>query len=73
VLRAARSSFATPVNYGAATCVAADQFPSTKSDATTPAVGEAFYYQVRSQNACGSGTLGFNTSTGVELTGVACN
>jgi len=73
VLRAARSSFATPINYGAATCVAADQFPTSKSDATTPAPGEAFYYTVRSQNACGQGTLGFNTSTGTELTGVACN
>jgi hypothetical protein len=73
VLRAARSSFGTPVNYGTATCVAADQFPTSKSDAATPAPGEVFYYTVRSQNACGSGTLGFNTTTGVELTGVACN
>jgi hypothetical protein len=73
VLRAVRSSLATPLNYGSATCVAADQFATTKSDAVVPAVGEAFYYEVRSQNACGQGTLGFNTTTGTEVVGVTCN
>ena len=73
VLRFARSTLATPVQYGAATCVATDQFPTSKTDATNPAPGEVFIYTVRSQNACGEGTLGFNTSTGVELTGVSCN
>jgi hypothetical protein len=41
------------------------------TDAATPAAGTAFYYQVRAQNPCGPGSLGF-TSSQVQRAGPNC-
>lgn len=42
--------------YGAATCLASRVGVPSASDARTPAVGDGFYYLVRSRNVCGIGT-----------------
>jgi len=58
-----------------AVCVpGGDDYPNATFDDTRPdpSVGETYYYLVRSQSACGSGTYGYS-STGVEhLPTAAC-
>lgn len=44
--------------YVGATCLANDLNTTSFSDARTPSAGDGFYYLVRSQNACGTGTYG---------------
>lgn len=59
-------------SFAAATCVEANGFDAIVNDPAVPAIGEFFYYQIRAENSCGTGTMGFGT-TGVERTGPACN
>jgi hypothetical protein len=58
--------------FAAATCVEANGFDAIVNDPTVPSVGQALYYGIRAENACGMGTLGFGTN-GVERAGPACN
>jgi hypothetical protein len=58
-------------DFTTATCVETDDFDTTAVDATTPSVGQTFYYLVRAWNDCGGGTLGYRSS-GVERAGGSC-
>jgi hypothetical protein len=54
-----------------AACLESDGADMSATDAAIPAAGTAFYYQVRAQNPCGSGSLGF-TSGQVQRAGPNC-
>ncbi|HEX6853187.1 MAG TPA: hypothetical protein VF139_17460, partial [Candidatus Polarisedimenticolaceae bacterium] len=58
-------------DFSAATCVLSNDANASVVDATTPTSGQVFYYLVRAQNSCGTGSLGFR-SGGVERTGAGC-
>ena len=61
-------------NFMLGVCVESDNGPNlTAADASTPSIGEVFYYLNRAQNACpaGVGSLGTNSS-GTERAGVSC-
>ncbi|HKQ96571.1 MAG TPA: hypothetical protein VJV75_01720 [Candidatus Polarisedimenticolia bacterium] len=58
--------------FAAATCVKSNAFDAILNDPAVPPLGQFFYYQIRAENACGMGTMGYS-STGVERTGPACN
>jgi hypothetical protein len=47
-------------------CLADNLAAGTATDATIPAVGAAFWYPVRGQNACGEGPYGFEGDHGVS-------
>jgi len=61
----------TPTGFGAGTCVETDGSDGHTFDSATPALNAAFYYLVRAENSCGSGTLG-RRSSGTERVGVSC-
>ena len=65
-----RSSSPSDFNAGG-TCVESNGADTTSPDASTPAVGAAFYYLVRAETSCGSGTLG-QRSSGVDRSGRNC-
>jgi hypothetical protein len=56
-----------PVGPGGADerCLLHDTVARTLTDPDPPAPGEAFWYLVRGENLCGSGTYGFETLNGV--------
>jgi hypothetical protein len=57
-----------PVGSGAAeTCMAVGTQAAILLDATAPALGQAFWYDVRGRNACGIGTYGFETQKGIPV------
>jgi hypothetical protein len=63
----AATGFAT-----SATCLESDDGTNTYAvDVDLPQAGEVFYYLVRTENACGSGSLG-SISGGAERTGIDC-
>jgi hypothetical protein len=64
-----RSSVAS--NFTGAACVASNIPGTSTSDVLVPPVGTAYYYLVRAEGACGSGTFGINSS-GAERTGHSC-
>ena len=55
-----------PVGSGGAgeRCLLHDTVARTLTDADRPAPGESFWYLVRGENLCGSGTYGFETRNG---------
>ena len=59
------SSFTKSNFGGSATCVATNG-PDTTSNLTTPALtpGQALFFLVRAESACGSGPIGFMSSGG---------
>ncbi|HEV8334917.1 MAG TPA: hypothetical protein VGR67_00685, partial [Candidatus Polarisedimenticolia bacterium] len=58
--------------FSSATCLDPDGTDTEMTDAGNPAVGQTYYYVIRAENGCGSGTLGFR-SDGVERTGLSCS
>jgi hypothetical protein len=59
--------------FTAASCVnPADDHDTQGSDATLPSLNGVFYYLVRAENACGAGTLGFQSSGAERPAGVGC-
>ena len=54
-----------PVGSGVETCLQSGLAAATTSDANSPPVGQAFWYLVRGQNACGKGTYGSQATHGV--------
>jgi hypothetical protein len=57
----------------AATCLANDVVSSPTVDGRSdPPAGDAYYYVVRSQNACGTGSYGFATSGAERIPLAAC-
>ena len=65
-----RSGVPSSFNAGA-TCVDVNGNDTTSTDAAVPAVGAAYYYLVRAENTCGSGSLG-QSSIGAERIGRLC-
>jgi len=64
----------TPADFvAAAICLDTDIAATSSGDAAAPAVGKAFFYQIRAQNGCGpdNGSLGAG-SNGVPRTGRSC-
>jgi len=60
-----------PIGPAETVCVANSQTPFLLTDATEPVEGVGFYYLVRGQNACGTGTFGTG-SGGLERPADAC-
>jgi hypothetical protein len=58
---------ALPVGPGGAdeTCVATESLTTTATDGDVPPAGAAFWYVVRGENACGSGSYGTQAQHGV--------
>jgi hypothetical protein len=57
---------------GAGVCVESDgSGDTTAQDPTNPTVGQAFYYLVRAESGCGSGSLG-KSSAGQERASRSC-
>jgi len=61
----------TPRDFTAGTCVETGDVDQAAADTGLPAVGQAFFYNVRARNACGVGPLGYATS-GAEEAGPVC-
>jgi hypothetical protein len=60
-----------PVGSGPSeTCVAPSVAVPTVQDFVTPSSGSGFYYLVRGENVCGTGTYGFDSLAGERLTNV---
>ena len=61
-----------PGGFDPADCVETNDGADTvATDASVPDSGEAYFYLVRPENACGAGTLG-NGTAGPRSSGVAC-
>ncbi len=60
-----------PVGGASDSCVAPGTPASSLADASVPPDGEAFWYLVRAENACGAGTYG-STSAGDPRAGTGC-
>ena len=57
----------------AAACIGNDDASSPFVDGrAAPPAGDAYYYMVRSQNACGTGSYGFASSGAERLPLAAC-
>jgi hypothetical protein len=57
----------------AATCLADDELGTTFNDIRpNPAVGDGYYYMVRTQNDCGDGSYGTDSLGGARLPAAAC-
>jgi hypothetical protein len=60
-----------PVGGASDACLAAGTLASSVADADLPTAGAAFWYLVRAENVCGTGTYGA-TSGGSPRLGAAC-
>src|SRR5262249_56241011 len=58
VVRGLVSHLLDSAGFGDAVCVSNDQTSASYADIDEPPVGDAFYYLVRGQNACGTGGWG---------------
>src|SRR5262249_30507274 len=57
-----------PVGSGAGeACFVLGTPGATAVDAAVPVLGKGFWYDVRGRNACGIGTYGFETQTGIPV------
>jgi hypothetical protein len=65
VLRGAVSGLPVGPGGGDETCLTDDLGGTTANDAGNPGDGDAFWYLVRGENACGKGGYGFEAIHGV--------
>ncbi|MDX1387832.1 MAG: S8 family serine peptidase [Acidobacteriota bacterium] len=56
---------------GGSVCIESDDADTTATDAQAPAVDEVFYYLIRAENDCGSGSLG--VGAGGARTAISCS
>ena len=61
----------SPTGFDSALCLETDISSNTATDAGVPSLDEIFYYLVRAENDCGSGSLGLQSS-GVPRIGTSC-
>jgi len=56
-----------------ATCAKNDISGTTTNDnRSDPAIGDGYYYMIRAQSTCGSGTYGYHTNGSERLPTAAC-
>jgi uncharacterized repeat protein (TIGR01451 family) len=75
VLRGRTNTLPVGSDYSSETCVANDLTMTSAEDSETPPAGVVYWYLVRGESACGTGTCGFQTYRGTpagERNGVAC-
>jgi hypothetical protein len=61
----------SPTGFDSGVCIETDISSTTASDANEPLSNAVFYYLVRAENDCGSGSLGLQSS-GAPRTGMSC-
>ncbi len=68
------ADFASGRGTSGASCLADNATQTAWDDTVLPApsVGQGYYYLVRAQNVCGSGTYGFATTGSERVPGAAC-
>ena len=68
VVRGPTGSLPVGANPGSETCLGNDLAAPTVSDADPLAPGAGYWYVVRSENACGTGSYGYQTNHGTPTT-----